>query len=409
MFLLAQPGSRFGTKSAPRREGALAGMLPSHGTCYIPGATNPPLLSVSLMDRMPRYCFFAERQVGIGSAAAAIEPHLRRLPGSTWTDITYLKQDGLLERLPLPRRVSGVLRGFQQAQGALRHSRFDALFFLTHNPAVFQQHAISRVPTLLWTDVTPSLLDEHAADYEHPLDTSELTRTIKHRLVQRTFRLASLCVGWSEWARRSFTNDYGVSAQKTAVIPPGVDLERFTPRALPTRQGLPRLLFVGGDFQRKGGDLLLDVFRQHLRGRCALDLVTRDDVIAEEGVTVHRNLTADSPELRRLYDEAHAFVLPTRADCFSIASLEAMAKGLPVVVTGVGGIPEIVEDGQSGYLLRGGDGQQLREVIERLLTAPETAVQMGVRGRAIVESRFDARLTAQRIVSSLQRLVGLSN
>jgi glycosyltransferase involved in cell wall biosynthesis len=353
------------------------------------------------MRHTPRYCFLAERQVGIGSAAAAIEPHLRNLPGSLWADITYAKKDGFLERLPLPPRVSGVLRGFQQARAALRRAQFDALFFLTHNPAVFQQRAISRVPTVLWTDVTPALLDRHAAEYDHPLDSFALQRTIKHKLVQRTFELAGVCVGWSEWARRSFITDYGVREEKTAVIPPGVDLDFFSPRLAGPRGGLPRLLFVGGNFERKGGDLLLEVYRQHFRGRCAIDLVTRDAIEEEEGVVVHRHLVASSPELALLYERAHAFVLPTRADCFSIASLEAMAKGLPVVITGVGGIPEIVEDGQSGVLLREAEGRALREAIERLLSRPEQASAMGRRGRAIVEARFDARATARQIVSLL--------
>src|SRR5262249_37290531 len=154
---------------------------------------------------------------------------------------------------------------------------------------------------------------------------------------------------------------------------------------------LPRLLFVGGHFARKGGRLLLDVFRERLRGRCELDLVTRDDVPEEPGVRVHRGLQAGTPELLALYAGADVFVLPTRGDCFSIASIEAMATGLPVVVSAVGGIPEIVEEGESGHLIAPDDASGLIAALESLLSEPGRRAAFGRRGRQLAETRFDAR------------------
>lgn len=349
------------------------------------------------MVNPPRICFLTERQVGIGSAAAAIEPHVRARAGTDWTDVTYNEPGGWLERLPLPGRVGGTLRGVQQTSAALRRGPFDALFFLTHNPAVLQQLAISRTPTVLWTDVTPALLDAQAAQYDHPVETSRLAKRAKHALVKRTFNTAKLCVGWSRWACDSFVRDYGVPQEKTRVVAPGVDLARFS--VAPTeKRGKPRLLFVGGNFVRKGGDLLLDVFRRHLRGRCELDLVTRDPVEQEEGVRVHHGLNAGSQQLVALFDNATAFVLPTRGDCFSIASMEAMAKGLPVVVSAVGGIPEIVEHAESGFLL-GDSGTDLLGAIEPLLADPTRARAMGLRGRQLAEQRFDAKQTADKLMT----------
>jgi glycosyltransferase involved in cell wall biosynthesis len=157
-------------------------------------------------------------------------------------------------------------------------------------------------------------------------------------------------------------------------------------------------LFVGGHFQRKGGDLLLDVFRAHLRGRATLELVTRDAIADEAGVRVHRGLTPESPQLRELYRDASVFVLPTRGDCFSIASMEAMATGLPVVVSDVGGIAEIVEEGRSGYLMPVNDGRALRESLERLLADAERRRAFGARGRELVNERFDAEKTARQLL-----------
>jgi glycosyltransferase involved in cell wall biosynthesis len=357
---------------------------------------------------MTRFCFLAERQVGIGSAAGAIEPFIRREPGSEWTDVTYAREGGLLERVPLPGRLGGTLRGIEQVTSALRRGPFDALFFLTHNPAVFQPWALARTPSLLWTDVTPRLLDTQAEQYDHPVDKLAMVSRAKHALVKSTFHRAALCVGWSGWARASFINDYGVPEERTAVVAPGIDLSRWQ---LPERtpgSGLPRLLFVGGNFVRKGGDLLLDVFRQSLRGRCELDLVTRDPIADEPGVRVHRNLNAGSEPLLALYRQAAAFVLPTRGDCFSIASMEAMAMGLPVVVSDVGGISEIV-DASNGYLIPSGSGRDLAAAALALLDDEPRRIALGAAGRRKAEDKFSAERTAARLLELMNQVARKPN
>ena len=222
--------------------------------------------------------------------------------------------------------------------------------------------------------------------------------------MRRTFQRAALCVGWSSWARRSFVADYGVAEPRARVVAPGVDLSRWSGPGPGSGAGPMRFLFVGGDFARKGGDLLLDVFRRDLRGRCELDVFTRDPIAAEPGVRVHRGLCPSSPELLALYRAADALVLPTRGDCFSIAALEAMAMALPVVITAVGGIPDIVEPGRSGHLIAPGDGRALRAALDALIADPERARALGRRGRELVEERFDAKKVASRLLSLLDEV-----
>jgi glycosyltransferase involved in cell wall biosynthesis len=347
-----------------------------------------------------RFCFFSERQVGIGSAAAAIEPYIRA-QGHQWRDVTYFEQNGIFERLPLPRRVAGTMRGFLQVLKTLQRERYDALLFLTHNPAVFHQAAIVKIPTVLWTDVTPALLDLQAAHYDHPTDRFFPIQWMKTALVRSTFQRAALCLAWSEWARSSFVRDYGIAANHTAVVPPGIDLARWRARGRVSNPLTPRILFVGGNFERKGGKLLLDVFRTYLRGRAELDLVTRDSIPNEPGVSCYQGLTPASPELFELYSRASMFVLPTQADCFSMAALEAMAMGLPVVASDVGGIGDIVEPGRSGYLINSNDGTALRCAIEELLADPSRCTALGARGRAVVEQRFSADRSAQCLMNLL--------
>jgi alpha-maltose-1-phosphate synthase len=81
-----------------------------------------------------------------------------------------------------------------------------------------------------------------------------------------------------------------------------------------------------------------------------------------------------------------------------------MAMGLPVVVSAVGGIPEIVQDRQTGYLVPPGNGHQLSEALAALLDAREAAEAMGAQGRKVVEEKFDAEKTAGRLLALLSTI-----
>jgi glycosyltransferase involved in cell wall biosynthesis len=218
------------------------------------------------------------------------------------------------------------------------------------------------------------------------------------------FRLARGVVGWSTWTARSFIDEYGVRPERVHVVPPGVDTSvwRPTPRAPSPR---PRLLFVGGDFERKGGRQLVEAFSDlGLAQRAELHIVTRDEVPSAAGIVVHHGMRNGSEELRRLYAESDAFVLPTIADCFSIASIEAMAAGLPVAVNDVGGIADIVADGETGFLLPPGDGRALRHAIIALVDDAPLRRRFGAAGRLRAVARFDARDSATRLLSIAGRL-----
>jgi glycosyltransferase involved in cell wall biosynthesis len=353
-----------------------------------------------------RACVFAEQQIGIGAMARALRRNLVPTDGLEvrWVDVTYEASGGMIERLPLPRSLRGPLRGLRQTSSGIRQGPFDSLLFITHNPAVLRPATLWRTRSCLWTDVTPIQLDQLAAYYQHDVDPAPL-RLFKRGAVTLAFRLAARCLAWSEWARRSFVRDYGVPEERTAVVPPGVEMELFNPPAAGERagrEGPVRLLFVGGHFERKGGRLLLEALQDQPAGRFVLDVVTRDEVPELPWLRVHRGLAPHSEELRRLYREADLFVLPTLADCHSIASIEAMACGLPVVLTTVGAGAEIVDDGVSGRLVPPRDVRALREALEDLARDRQRLSVMGARSRAIAVERFDARQTAARLLGYLQ-------
>jgi glycosyltransferase involved in cell wall biosynthesis len=251
-----------------------------------------------------------------------------------------------------------------------------------------------RKPAVLSTDGTALNKRDVRTAYNLQPENGH-ARILKRSVYLRAFRSAAGFVVWSGWAKASLVNDYGCRPDDVAVIPPGVDVGSFTPQ--PRANELPRILFVGGDFQRKGGDLLLEVFRRRLRGRARLILVTRDPIPEEPGVEVHTGVGANSDRLRRLYAQSDLFALPTRADCYSLVCMEALASGVPVVTTRVGGIPDIVREGETGHLIDRDDEAGLGDSLESLVTNPARRAAMGEAGRADAVRRFEVRANARRL------------
>jgi glycosyltransferase involved in cell wall biosynthesis len=324
------------------------------------------------------------------------------LPG--WIDaqavrVNPYRPGGFVERLPIPASVRGTLRSTLSVAPLWFGRRPDVMWTqvtLPMLPYLVTRGWAQRIPVMLALDTTPALQHGFAAHYPNVTDPA----TLKGRLTAACFSLlldrCAALLPWSRWAADSIVRDYGADPAKVTVIAPGIDTARWTINRK-EESGPVKLLFVGGDFGRKGGRLLLELYRTHLRDRCQLDMVTTADIEDEPGVRVHRGLMPTDPRLQDLYRSADIFVLPTLADCFSMAALEAMASGLPVVISDVGGISEIVIDGETGRLVPPGDSRSLLQAIVSLLAQPGTRARFGAAGRRRVEDRFDAIRQAQQL------------
>jgi glycosyltransferase involved in cell wall biosynthesis len=119
-------------------------------------------------------------------------------------------------------------------------------------------------------------------------------------------------------------------------------------------------------------------------------------------VFVHRGLKSGSEDLINLYQSADIFVLPTFADGLPSAAIEAASTGLPIIASGIGGLPDIVESGRTGYLIEPGDRQGLAGALRELIDNPHIARGLGRAGRARAVERFDARTNAGRIIDLAQ-------
>jgi glycosyltransferase involved in cell wall biosynthesis len=321
---------------------------------------------------------------------------------ATYRIVTGWREGGLVERLGvLPASVRGRARALVDGACLASLPRPDVIWTSAGDellaPYAWAQLGPLRRPIVMDMDATPALLERDAETwYRRPPKRGVGRRMLDLRL-RVAYGTVGMFVAWSRWAAEGIERE-GVEPERIRILPPGVDLAAwsFTARRPPVK---PRLLFVGADFERKGGLVLLEVLRSRLRDRVELDVVTLSDVEPEPGVRVHR-AGPNSPELRRLFAEADLFVLPSRAECFGIAAIEAMASGLPVVMGEAGAAREIVEQGETGWVVRP-EPEELACVLEAALAQPERLPSMGRRAREAAEQRFDGRRNDGRLVDLL--------
>jgi len=328
-----------------------------------------------------------------------------------WIIIDWWKHGGLIERLPLvPATIKARVRAEIQLRGGLRTGPFDALFVAQERMFHGTNSALFRQPFFITADVTAEQLAAFGSLYSKESWGPVAWEQYKHRERRERLRRARALFPWSQWAAESMVTDYDADPSMIHVIPPGVDMAkwRMADRIADRKGSGPvNILFVGGDFIRKGGDLLLDWAAKTTRRDWRLHIVTRDFFVpTHPAVRVYNRLQPNEPALLDLYANAHVFALPTRGDCYSLAGIEAMAAGLPVILSKTGGTGDIVRDDQTGFLIPPGDGPALAERLDYLLDNPDRRALMGCAARQDAEARYDAKKNVQAIVQHMRDHLG---
>lgn len=351
----------------------------------------------------PRIGFALEQALGHVAYGMSIKRALAARDDleCVWMDIPFdVDGIGRIPKLGKNWTLRGSIRAHRAIARESRQERLDALFLHTQTISLFSAGHMRRIPTLLSLDATPLNYDELASWYGDRVHAApiEFAKLSAHRTVMRRARWYTT---WSVWAKNSLVNDYLVKPDRVTVLHPGTVISNFPQQKGERRPGPLRLLFVGGDFKRKGGDLLLETYQAHLQQSCELHLVTGAELPPSPGVHVYRGVKPHSPELLRLYADADVFVLPTRGDCLAVVLGEAMASGLPIITTRVGAHAEAVEDGESGFVLDQDDAAGLLQRLQRFVEDPSLARRMGTKSRQIGEQRFDMEKNANRIADML--------
>lgn len=327
---------------------------------------------------------------------------------STWLPIPYDVR-GAARFVPLLRSnwsVRASWRARRALNSTLAHTPLDALVFHTQVTSLFSVSLMRQLPTVVSMDATPINYDQVGKYYAHRAAGNGFLDRRKFQMNQAVFNAATVLVTWSDWARASLVDDYGVDSSKIHVLAPGAAHAYFAigeRRQATASTERVKVLFVGGDFERKGGPLLLDAMRDLLRTECELHLVTSARVTPRANVYVHRGLSANDPELLQLFAQADLFVLPSHAECLAVVLMEATAASLPIITTDVGALGEAVEPRRSGLILPAGDGAALRQALEILSSDPALRLQLGRAGHELARRKFDAQRNNRALLDLVVR------
>jgi len=219
---------------------------------------------------------------------------------------------------------------------------------------------------------------------------------------------ADRIVAVSEAVKRSLVSA-GADAQRVWVIPGGVDLAAYAavPPLVPGVVGaLGRLSF------EKGFDLLLDAlpsvggagFRVLLGGDGPQrEALTRQ--VVDLGLSETVSLVGFVESVPAFLGQIGLFVLPSRSEGLGLVLVEAMAAGRPVVATRVGGIPEVVVEGETGLLVEAGNASALAAAVGRVLGDSALALRLGEAGRRRVAAMFSAQRMADQTTALYEELV----
>jgi len=296
---------------------------------------------------------------------------LGRRPGMDWN---------------LPRRLAALWR--RQRVDVVHAHQYTPFFYALLSRLCYRR------PPVLFTEH-----GRHYPDYPRP------KRMVANRLlIERRDRV----VGVGQAVRRALIENEGIPPERVAVIYNGVDLPDLVAQA-GERLAVRRELGLGASDLMILQVARLDYLKDHGSAVRAMAQVVQhcprahlvlvgegperasvEESVRRHGIEARVHLLGLRNDVARLLDAADVFLLSSISEGIPLTIIEAMAAGLPVVATRVGGLAEMVEDGATGLLAPAGDDKALAGAILRLAHDPRLRSEMGQRGRASRSERFSA-------------------
>lgn len=309
-------------------------------------------------------------------------------------------------------REASVLRGYA-SQVNERTSAIDRLDVLLSPSSIPLAYYEGPLPTVIWTDATfDSLLDFY------PNATGLCDETIRagHAMERRAIHGASLAVYSSEWARSAAICRYDAEPSRVKMVPYGANLDDV-PQSMEIcslvesrLENRPRILFVGVDWHRKGGDIAVAAVEEmRQRGIMAtLDIVGSSPgrklpAFATSHGVLDIQKTVDRARLTELYRSATLSFLPTQADCMPVVVAESCAFGLPVIASNVGGIGTGIVDQQTGRLLAPGSSPcDWAEAAVELVACRTRYATTSMRARELYEQTLNWSVAARTVITMIE-------
>ncbi|MDO9454928.1 glycosyltransferase family 4 protein [Nocardioides sp.] len=324
----------------------------------------------------------------------------RRFVGAAVPGLGRLDAD--LQPLRAQLSLSGWVRRELRTRLAPGHG-YDVLHVYTGNAALRSAGLLASLPSVVSTDAT-NATNNYRLPYRQATRFTPRAVRAAQRFERPVYEAASIVIANTGWVASSLRDAYGLGDDKLRVFPfgitrpPGIGSGPAPGTVAP--EGLPQLVFVGRQLERKGALRLLRLHQQHLADECELVLVTPENPPPGRNVRVVSDVTVGSGRLWEVLRAAAVFVFPSVIDQAPNAVIEAQAAGLPVVVLDLGAMPEMVPT-TVGRVVPPDDDEALVATLRDLVRHPEVRAELGAAGRERFESVYDARVSTRRLVETL--------
>ena len=262
--------------------------------------------------------------------------------------------------------------------------------------------SIPGIPHFVYTDHT------HLENLHYPGFDRRLLLNNKWVACETTiYQNAMLNFTMSSNIRKSIIEDYSCSPGRVICVYCGSNVEVTDNESFdPNRFSKKNILFVGLDWQRKGGPVLAQAFKTVLASHpdATLTVVGCKPKLDLPNCNVLGKV--DLTEVKKYFNQASVFCLPTLLEPFGIVFLEAMAHKLPVVATRIGAIPDFIHDSQNGYLVDPNDSKQLSNALIKLLGSEEECKTFGEYGYKLFLDRYTWEKTGLRLRNGIMQCLG---
>ncbi len=221
---------------------------------------------------------------------------------------------------------------------------------------------------------------------------------------RRLYQGLDLIFPMSEWLRNSFIKDFNCPPDKVFAVGAGVNL-KYIPEIISKDYSKHNILFIGIDFERKGGRVLLDAFKivkREIQDAC-LTIIGPNLTDVPDGVISHgrimKNTFEGEERLHTAYLNATIFVMPSIYEPFGIVFAEAMAHKLPCIGTKLCAMPEIIDHEKTGLILPYDDVKTIAYKIIELLRDEKTLQQFGNAGYKKYINNYTWEAVSKKIVA----------
>lgn len=270
-------------------------------------------------------------------------------------------------------------------------------------------------PIFMYTDATFDGIKNY---YEEFSNLSKLTEKEGYELEKVALKNYAKSIYSSQWAKDSAIKHYKISGDEIEVIPFGLNMDEIPLESEiiknieeKYKQEKFKLLFVGKDYRRKGGEIAVKILKELNEKGYDVQLTIvgcNPSILENSNIKIIPYINKNNKEEYEIYEnllkESHFLILPTKADCTPMVSKEANSYGIPAIISNTGGIPSIVKNNINGILINNYEkSEEFVEKIEFFIKNREAYKLISEKTRKYFENNLTWEHSTNKILKVMEK------